>query len=201
MWGTTGLHDAFIDKMSNYQIISGAVWFTDEILLQHDQANSSVCVRKWVWLLLQAFQISWQLWEYLAEGGLHTNRRQLSPCAKTTSWKIKQTSMGTIQKETECVCNANIHSEAREIIRAAANLLALNWSEESQNRGFIEFTEKLKATMRQQVSVIFVWLLWWQTKCLWAKVRLWANRRMSGEAAASSQVHWNANTAITLSGG
>lgn len=61
---------------------------------------------------------------------------------KTTSSEIKQE---LPRKETECVCNANIHFKGRKIIRAAANLLALSCSEESQNRGLQVFAGKTQS--------------------------------------------------------
>lgn len=83
------------------------------------------------------------------------------------NYKLKNQTGTTQKKETECVCNANIHFEGREIISAAANLLALNRREESQNRGFKEFAEKTQSDCEEaSVSILCVVTMVTGTKCL-----------------------------------
>lgn len=78
------------------------------------------------------------------------------------------------KKETECVCNANIHSEGRKIMKAVANLLAPNCSEESQS-------DCREASVRNLCVVTMVTNAYEHSEAV-------SDRNMSNEAAASSVV-------------
>lgn len=95
------------------------------------------------------------------------------------------------KEETECVCNANTHFEDnKSSSESSGSGLKRGISEQ---RIWESSQEKLKASARQQVSEIFVPLLWWQW--LNAYEREWGceQTRKSGEAAASFAVEQQVN--------